>query len=178
LTNPVNTSLVLTLLGPDRPGLVERLSQVLTQHDGNWIESRMAHLAGQFAGILRVELPQGRVAEFERACAALAAEKIQVLIGASVPTPAEVEHRIVTLELVGHDHPGIVREIAQALARNGVNVEELNTGVESAPMSAEMLFRAKARLSVPAGLTTERLRKILEPMGNDLMVDIALLPSQ
>jgi glycine cleavage system regulatory protein len=88
------------------------------------------------------------------------------------------EHRLLKLELVGQDRPGIVREISQVLARSGINVEELHTGVESAPMSGEKLFCAKARLAVPLELSTERLRKILEPIGNELMVDIALLPSK
>jgi glycine cleavage system regulatory protein len=173
------TSLVLTLLGPDRPGLVERLSQVLVDHEGNWVESRMAQLAGQFAGILRVALPANRVAAFKTACLALATEGLQVLLvdarDVSRDLPAR---RILKLELIGQDRPGIVREISQALVQTGVNVEELNTGVESAPMSAELLFFAKARLSVPVELSTERLRKVLEPIGNELMVDIALLPSE
>ena len=138
----------------------------------------MAHLAGQFAGILRVDVPPDQVESFDIACRALATEGMQVMLVtadgdvASNPPP----RRMLKLELIGQDRPGIVREIAQALAQCGVNVEELDTGVESAPMSAEMLFVAKARLSVPEELSTERLTKILEPIGNELMVDINLLP--
>lgn len=176
--SPKAASLVLTLLGPDRPGLVERLSQVLVAHEGNWVESRMAQLAGQFAGILRVELPRARVADFEAACRHLSNEGMQVLlVAANAEIATDSTRRIVKLELVGQDRPGIVREISQALAQSGVNVEELNTGVESAPMSAEMLFYVKARLAVPAILSSEQLARILEPIGNELMVDISLLPS-
>jgi glycine cleavage system regulatory protein len=177
VTSPIATSLVLTLLGPDRPGLVERLSQVLADHQGNWVESRMAHLAGQFAGILRVELPESRVADFESTCSSLAREGLQVLVAGSRTVADGSTTRVLKLELVGHDRPGIVREISQALTKNGINVEELNTGVESAPMSAEMLFFAKARLAVPIELTSEQLLKILEPIGSDLMVDISLSPN-
>ena len=53
------TDLVLTLIGSDRPGLVEAVAEVIAGHGGNWLESRMAHLAGKFAGILRVEIPEG-----------------------------------------------------------------------------------------------------------------------
>lgn len=179
MNNSLATSLVLTLLGPDRPGLVERLSQVLVDNEGNWVESRMAQLAGQFAGILRVDLPATRVAAFKAACNALGKEGLQVLLVDAHDTPKDVPaRRILKLEVVGQDRPGIVREISQALVQSGINVEELNTGVESAPMSAEMLFFAKARLAVPVELSTERLKKILEPLGNELMVDIALLPSE
>ncbi|HEY5959699.1 MAG TPA: ACT domain-containing protein [Polyangiaceae bacterium] len=170
-------SLVLTILGPDRPGLVERLSVVITDHAGNWVESRMAHLAGQFAGILRVELPKDNVENFGRSCDSLKREGLNCLVATQEPPGTEpLRLRILRLELVGHDRPGIVREISQALVKHGVNVEELSTGIESAPMSAEMLFLAKARLAVPDHLSIEQLRELLEPIGNDLMVDISLLP--
>jgi glycine cleavage system regulatory protein len=178
VTNLPRTSLVLTLLGADRPGLVERLSEVLTAHGGNWVESRMAHLAGQFAGILRLELPSQAVESFGRDCAALGSEGLKVSIAESTLGASSADRRVLKLELVGQDRPGIVREISRALAQHGINVEELSTGVESAPMSAELLFFAKARLSVPLDTSTERLRRLLEPIGNDLMVDIALLPSK
>lgn len=178
MTSPAPTSLVLTVLSVDRPGLVERLSQTLAAHGGNWVESRMAHLAGQFAGILRVELPSNQAEAFGTACSALAAEGLRVSIAESRTNASVGERRVLRLELVGQDRPGIVREISHALAQSGINVEELTTGVESAPMSAEMLFHANARLSVPSDLSTERLRRILEPIGNDLMVDIALLPTK
>lgn len=177
MTHSHSVSLVLTLLGPDRPGLVERLSQVLVANHGNWVESRMAQLAGHFAGILRVELPAERVSAFKAACQALGTEGLQVLlVDADNPSAKAPSKRILRLELLGHDRPGIVREISQALARHDINVEELNTGVESAPMSAEMLFFAKARLAVPAELSMDGLAKLLEPIGNDLMVDITLVP--
>jgi glycine cleavage system regulatory protein len=175
VTSVPATSLVLTLLGPDRSGLVERLSQVLVEYSGNWVESRMAHLAGQFAGILRVELPGTRVDDFKRACAELATEGLQVLVAASSEGSDTPQKRVLKLELVGQDRPGIVREISQALASHHVNVEELETGVESAAMSGEMLFFAKARLAVPPELAIEQLTKILEPIGNELMVDITLV---
>lgn len=142
------------------------------------MESRMAHLAGQFAGILSLELPSEAIESFERECSALASDGMNVSIAQSVVGAPGIERRVLKLELVGQDRPGIVREISHALAENGINVEELATSVESAPMSAELLFVAKARLSVPLELSTERLRRILEPIGNDLMVDIALLPSK
>jgi glycine cleavage system regulatory protein len=179
VTNSPATSLVLTLLGPDRPGLVERVSQVLIDNGGNWVESRMAHLAGQFAGILRVELPRDRTSAFKSACRTLGTEGLQVLLVEAQESPKDVPlRRMLRLELIGHDRPGIVREISQALAHQGINVEELQTGVESAPMSAEMLFFAKALLAVPVDLSTEGLARQLESIGNDLTVDITLLPSE
>jgi glycine cleavage system regulatory protein len=55
-----------------------------------------------------------------------------------------------------------------------VNIEDLETDVSSAPMSGDMLFRARASLRVPATVTVERLRGILEALAGEIMVDVAL----
>ena len=77
------------------------------------------------------------------------------------------------LELLGQDRPGIVREVSHALASRGVNVEELDTACSSAPMSGETLFRARARLRLPADVPEEELRETLEKLADELMVDVA-----
>ena len=82
--------------------------------------------------------------------------------------------KVLQLELVGHDRPGIVKEIAQLLASRGVNVEELTTHATSAPMSGYVIFQASARLIVPDGLDVDELTRAIEEVGNDLMVDIQL----
>ncbi len=166
--------LVLTLIGPDRPGLVESLAKRVADHDGNWLESRMARLAGQFAGILRVEVPPERVPGLQAALAELEGEGLRVV----AESGAEAEGgnmRAMELRLVGQDHPGIVRDISQVLLRHGLNIEELATDHESAPMAGGQLFRAKARLQVPAGTDADRLREDLEEIADDLMVDIKLV---
>ena len=170
----LSVSLVVTVIGPDRPGLVEALSQAVTAHDGNWLESRMARLEGQFAGILCVDVPEVRAEALAEALRGLAPEGLEVVVARAQAAPRDTRSRQLRLELIGSDRPGIIRDIAQALAGRGVNVDELRTGVESAPMSGEQLFRANAELRVPAELEIEGLRKTLEAIASDLMVDIAL----
>lgn len=165
-------SLVLTVIAEDRPGLVEQLSTAISAHEGNWLESSMAHLAGQFAGILRVDVPAGRAAALEAALGALPQLKVTV---ATTAAPAATRRgRKLKLNLVGHDRIGIVREVSQILARHAVNVEALNTYTSSAPMSAETLFHAQAELEADAGLDARALKAELERLSDDLMVDIAL----
>jgi glycine cleavage system regulatory protein len=164
--------LVMTLIGPDRTGLVEAVARAVAEHGGNWLESRMCRLGGEFAGILRVEIPA------EKQAALLAA--MQNIPGLAVTvrpdeTGAAVRGaRQVGLEIVGHDRPGIVREISAALARAGVNVEEFSSGVVSAPMSGEMLFRAGARLRLPEGCNLAVLKRDMEKIAADLLVDVSL----
>jgi glycine cleavage system regulatory protein len=168
------TNIVLTLLGQDRPGLVELVAGVIAAHDGNWLESRMTRLAGQFAGILRAELPPERMPAALAALAALEGKGLKVTATSTSGPPAATTDRTMALELVGLDRPGIVREISQLLAASGVNVEELTTNRKSAPMSAEMLFEARAHVRVPATTDVSGLRAGLERLASDLMVEIRL----
>lgn len=167
-------TLVMTVIGDDRPGLVDSLSSRIADGGGNWLESRMSHLAGQFAGILRIQVDDdgapALVAEMEK----LGSEGLQVTVRTASGDPAGEGATTAHLELVGQDRPGIVRQVAGALSGKGVNVEELHTGCESAPMSGEPLFKVTARLGLPAGVSMEELQSALEEIASDLMVDISL----
>jgi len=166
--------LVLTAIARDKPGIVETLSQTVSAHGANWLGSRMAHLAGEFAGIVEVSVPEDAAPALDQALRALEGAGIRVQVTESTAGDGEGRNRTLLLDLVGNDRPGIVREIAQALARRGVSFDELTTGCESAPMSGEVLFRATARLQVPESVTVEDLGDELERIAADLMVDLKL----
>ena len=168
--------LVLTLLGPDKPGLVELVADVIAAHGGNWLESRMSHLAGKFAGILRAELPAERVGAATAALHALEARGLKVTVEAASRADSATATNDMDLELIGLDRPGIVREISQLLAGNGVNVEELTTNRVSAPMSAEMMFHARAHVRVSPSTDVAKLRADLERLASDLVVEVKLTP--
>lgn len=169
------TDLVLTLIGPDRPGLVEAVAEVVAAHGGNWLESRMAHLAGKFAGILRIEVSADKAAALQAALAALDSRGLKVVGEPAAGTGEAASGRTLDLELVGLDRPGIVREISQLLANSGANVEELSTDRTSAPMSGEMLFQAKARVRLPSDADLAHLRVALERLASDLMIEVRLV---
>jgi glycine cleavage system regulatory protein len=168
--------LVVTLIGADRPGLVEAVAQAVADHGGNWLESRMIHLAGKFAGILRVEVPPARAQPLSRALDALVATGLRVVAETSerAAAPAPGAERLMHLEMVGLDRPGLVREISQLLVQHGINVEELVTDRSSAPMSGEMLFRADARVKVPGRIEPAQLRAAVDRLASELTVEIRL----
>lgn len=167
-------TVVLTLVGPDRPGLVDALSTTIAEHDGNWLESRMSRLAGKFAGILRVTVPEARAGALRDALGRLETLGLAVVIEGSAGAATASPSSAMVLKLVGRDHPGIVRGISHVLAGRGVNIEELETQSTSAPMSGETLFEVSARLSLPSDLDSDSLRQTLEDVASDLMVDIEL----
>ena len=168
------TSLVLTILGQDRPGLVDSLAAVVADHGGNWEESRMAHLAGQFAGILRVEVDPQEAEALTTAIKNLTGAGLESVVHPDPTPPIDRQSPVLSLSLVGQDRPGIIREISHVLATHGVNVEELNTERTRAPNSGQPLFRASAQLRLPEHVTADTLRVALEQVASDLMVDVTL----
>lgn len=168
------TSLVLTVIGPDKPGLVELLSQTIARHQGNWLESGMSRLAGKFAGILITEVPADQADALIEALGTLEKQGLRVVAERSDAYESAADLTHFTLELVGHDKPGIVREISQALAKRHINVERLTTELTSGSMSAELLFKANARLSAAADTDLDDLQEALEDIASDLMVDITI----
>jgi glycine cleavage system regulatory protein len=169
----MRTSLVLTVIGDDKPGIVERLADQVLTAGANWEESRMARLAGKFAGLLRVSVDADRAEALEAGLATLKAGGLAVVVERTADSQVPA-FRTLRLELVGNDRPGIVRDISRVLAQQHVNIEELETGTESAPMSGETLFRACAHLRVPSTVTLDALRGRLEALADELMVDLTL----
>ena len=167
-------SLVLTVIGSDQPGLVEAVAQTVAEHGGSWESSRMARLAGYFAGILEVRVPGDNTPALFEALHALESRGLRVIVEEAESTAESAAFRTLELELVGQDRPGIIRDISAGLAAIGVNVAELSTECTSAPMSGEMLFKASALLHLPTTRSADELRAALEKIAADLMVDIAL----
>lgn len=165
--------LVLTVLAPDKPGQVERIAQCIAEQGGNWLESRLMRLAGQFAGILRVGVPAEAHDALLAALQALASQGIRVLV-AEAGIEQSCTWKPIAMELVGNDRPGIVRDITRLLSEQGVNLERLVTEVRPAPMSSESLFHADALLAVPLTLPLASLQGRLESLADDLMVELVL----
>ncbi len=165
-------SLVVTVIGPDRPGIVNQLSDAAERCGANWAGSRMASLAGQFAGMVHFEVGDDRVEALASSLRELEGSGLAVAIARTQARPAPAGTRTVRLELVGHDRPGIVRELSGSLAALGVSIDELHTRVASAAMSGENLFKMQMQLAVPSTVGKDELRSALESLANEMMVDI------
>ena len=166
-------ALVLTLIGPDRPGIVDSVSEVVAAHGGNWLESRMAHLAGKFAGVLCVEVADDQAAALEDALSRLDVDGLKVVVEQSGPVESHRQHAM-EIELLGADRPGLVHEISALLAAHRINVEELATDRPAAAHSGDRMFHAHIRVIIPETVDVTAVRQGLERLAGDLMVEIRL----
>jgi glycine cleavage system regulatory protein len=165
--------MVLTVIAKDRPGLVEALAKVISGHGGNWVDSAMSRLGGEFAGIVKISLPKTQTESLKYDLAALANQGIRVTYETDTicPLPKGTRAR---LEVMGQDHKGIVRDVSRILADKDVNVESLNTNVFTGSMSGEAMFSAKADIVLPDTLGLDELCEALEDIAGDLMVEVEL----
>ncbi|MEM9160888.1 MAG: ACT domain-containing protein [Verrucomicrobiota bacterium] len=168
------SSIVITLIGPDRSGLVEEIARTVASGGGNWLESRLSHLGGQFAGMVQIEVAEDKVAELKSALEGLASHGLEVVVCDATTADMEDCDQVALVEIVGHDRSGIVSQISSAFAAFKVNVERLDTERKSAPMTGEALFEAKARVCIPSEVDLGNLSDKLEEIASDLMVDVTV----
>ena len=174
----MKTFFVITVTCPDRPGIVERVTEVIVAHGGNWEASRMAHLGGEFAGMVLVSVAADRADALAQSLRELAEPPMTVAVKVTQPPSTSVAGlRDYRFQLTGADHEGIVHTVAAYLASQGINVEDMETDVVSAPVTASPLFRMVAQLHVPQRLTDECLRANLADIADREGVDIEIIAS-
>ena len=161
---------VISIISDDKPGVVEMLSAAVAENGGNWEDSRMAHFAGKFAGILRVSVAAEESEKLKAALTNLAGDfKLQIEDALAV---AADTRQTLQLKLVGNDRPGIVKEISRALAARRINMETLDTRYSSTPWSGEPLFTAECTISVSEDVSIDGLYDELDEIADELGVEI------
>jgi glycine cleavage system regulatory protein len=166
-------TLVLTAIGDDHVGLVRSLAGAVAEHGGNWETSRMAHLAGKFAGIVMVSIADESVDALIRDLKPLGEQGLLDVVAELSSVPARYDqHPQVELELVGRDRPGIVRDVSDVLTRCGANIEELESETVGSGTNGRMLFKARASLSLPDAVSVGYLAETLEDLGERLGLQI------
>lgn len=171
-------NLIVTLISDDKPGIVESIARVIAAYDGNWLESQLAHLAGKFAGVIRVQIDAARQSELVAALEQLSQQQIRVFIDESSDVLGRTSATTLSFHATGPDRPGIVREISGALAHYQINLEKLDTHLSSMPYSGEPLFEAEGVMAVPVTLDRHELAEHLDHIANELAMDIVLSNSE
>jgi len=162
--------LVISIIGEDRPGLVESISSVILENHGNWLSSNLSHLLGHFAGIIQVEVAEEHLQAFQDALNGLPKLDVRIEKGNTEIEPVELEQ--LNFVITGNDRPGIVQELASVIRHKGANITNLNSRQQSAPNWGVPIFSAVATVSLPNGLNKDEVINALESITSDLVVDV------
>jgi len=169
-------SLVVTVIGVDRAGIVNELSAVAAKFDADWLESHLANLAGQFAGIVRLNVSQNNLDGLTSAITQLESSGLQIVV--ANPNAAESDantapHKdVVQIEITGLDRSGIVRDISSVLSNSNVSIDEFESETFNAAISGEVMFKASAKLILPDNLSSDDLSDRLHDIAGDVMIDM------
>ena len=167
-------SMVITITSRDQLGLVERVSKVILDHGGNLEQSRMARLGGEFAGIMLVTVAGQQTAALSSALSEMEHDSLHFHTRVTDVSSADRFRGYVPYEIhvSGADHEGIVHGVAEYLARQGANIEELSTGVTNAPVTGTPLFSMHAVVAVPSNLDVRALRNKMDRIADEMGLDI------
>jgi glycine cleavage system regulatory protein len=161
--------LVLTLIGQDRPGLVEEVSSTVLLHNGNWLASNLSHLCGHFAGILQVEVPEEKLDILQTALHNIKDLEIKIEDGEDTK---HCEQSQINLVITGNDRPGIVQELSSVIRHKGASIIHFTSKQQSAPNWGVPLFNAIATVHLPSGLDKSEIINALESITSDVIVDV------
>ena len=170
----MKNALILTIIGPDHPGIVDDLSAAINENGGNWLESRFTNLAGQFAGVLLVECPPGKCDEMRAALETLESGGLEIQVAVGSPNSLDASREQIKLEISGPDHPGIIQDISHFLAERSINIIEMQSHVEEGAMSGGYIFHSTILSSIPAEQLSSEVENALDDLASTLNIDITL----
>jgi len=170
-------SMVFTVMGPDRPGLVESLAAVVRENGGSWQQSSMAHLADQFAGVVSVVVPADYEAVLKEGLNRLTESGLRIVCAGEESGGSDITGIEADLRITGNDRPGIVHDVSAVLQRLGINVERMDTHCAPAPMSGDGMFHAGLRIRLEDLASVDALGDALEALSEDLTVDFLVDPT-
>ena len=167
--------LILTAVGPDQVGLVEKISQFIARHSCNIDDSKMAVFCGEFALIFLISGESGNLAKIANDHDQL---EIETGLTISIKTPATRKpvESFLPYKLTAScmDHPGIVHQISAVLSSLGINIEAMETKTYAAPLSGTPIFRLEADISVPTETDMNSLRQRFADIQKEENIDIEL----
>ena len=168
----MNKNIILSLIGPDKPGIVSNISKMVKNHSGNIDKSRMIRLGDFFTIMVLINIDKNNRIELEKELNNHSNYQISIYELNNKQTE-NADDTIYTVHLNGVDSEGLVYKITNELAKLNINIEELETNRENAPMSGLALFSLTAKITHPK-LDYDILKQKMTELESNLDVNIIL----
>lgn len=171
--------LVITAVGNDRPGIVDKLSMSIMECGCNINDSRMSILGGEFAIILLVEGKWNELAKLENHLPELSKTlDLNISFKRTEAEPKSDNLLSYSVDVVSIDHPGIVYQIANFFSSRNINIRELNTNSYAAAHTGTPMFTMNMIVNIPADVRVAALREDFLDFCDNLNMDAALEPTK
>ena len=168
-------SLILTAVGRDQIGLVEKISEFIVERGCNIEDSKMAVFCGEFALIVLITGLSENLTKITRTYNELGTMTGLTIwvkrLSSKLPSSQTLPYRLTASCM---DHPGVVHRLSALLSEMSINIESMETKTYPAPVSGTPIFRMEADLSVPAGLNINKLRARFSEVEREENIDIDL----
>ena len=167
--------LILTAIGPDQVGLVQRIAAFISRHDCNIEDSKMAVFCGEFAVIVLITGEAENLANIARNHHQIENET-GLALAVKTPSSRKTGDAFLPYRLTAScmDHPGIVYQISAVLSAHGINIESMETKTYAAPVSGTPIFQLEADLAIPTRSNIKVLRDRFAEIQREENIDIEL----
>jgi glycine cleavage system transcriptional repressor len=165
---------VVTAIGPDRRGIVAKITAVLVGLSANIEESSMERLGGEFAAMLLISVNNSSRQQIEAALAQQNQDQVHIFVKQTDLSRGKIFEGFVPYQIsvIGADHEGIINSVSEYLATVKIQIEEMDTEVVPAPITGTPLFTLSAEVQVPPEIRFSELEENLLELGDELGVEI------
>ncbi len=169
--------LVISALGEDRPGIVDRLSKAVLDGGCNIEDSRMTVLGGEFAVILLISGQWNNIAKVENSLERTGAE-LGLTVTAKRTDGRRPRHDLMpyAVDVVSLDHPGIVYNLAHFFSARDINIDDMTTSSYAAAHTGAPMFSVRLVVDIPSELQIAALRDEFLDFCDELNVDAVIEP--
>jgi len=151
--------LIIKGIGPDRPGIVSDISKFVTSNNGNIEESRMIRLGSEFSIIMLVSISDNSKDNLSVQLESIEGIKFYITPTRKLPS---YEYPNYIISISGADDEGIVHRVTDSIASLGINIIEVITDTENAPVTGSTLFHMVSKIYLKEDKKNELSEKLSE----------------
>ncbi len=170
-----SNQLVISAIGSDRPGIVNELSQLIVNNNGNIDDSRMTVLGGEFAIILLISAPNDELKTIEEILKDNSDSLKLSIITKQTANDSLTDKKIpYIVEVLAMDNPGIVYKLTDFFSSKDINIQNLQTDRYPAPHTGTQMFAIEMVITVPQTIIINDLRDDFLDLCEDMNLDASI----